>query len=196
MKLRRFAALAAICGAALALLGVSGARRATISQVNASSDFTNFESDPVHPICLSPDGKRLFALNVADARLSVFDVTPTGLIPVDEIPVGLEPVSLAARSANEVWVVDHLSDDVSIVDVNAGNVVKTLHVGDEPTDVVFAGTAGNDFAYVCLSQPDQIRAFNAATLTPVGLPIPVFSEDPRALAVSPDRSKVYAAAFE
>jgi YVTN family beta-propeller protein len=169
------------------------------SQSQATTDFTNFESHPVHPIALSPGGQRLFALNVPDARLSVFDVTPSGLVLVDEIPVGLEPVSVAARTDNEVWVVNHLSDDISIVDVAAGNVVKTLRVGDEPTDVVFAknSTAPNAprIAFVCLSAEDRVKAFDAATLTPLGA-IDIFSDDPRALALSPDTTQVYVAAFE
>ena len=35
---------------------------------------------------------------------------------VGSVVVGLEPVAVAARSDNEVWVVNHLSDSVSIVD--------------------------------------------------------------------------------
>ena len=36
------------------------------------------------------------------------------------VPVGLEPVAVAARSDDEVWVVNHLSDSVSIVELDAG----------------------------------------------------------------------------
>src|SRR5215207_4498449 len=61
--------------------------------------FANFEGAQTSPIRLSPGGTRLFAVNTADARLSVFDVT-TASLPrlVAEIPVGLEPVSVNARS--------------------------------------------------------------------------------------------------
>ena len=38
------------------------------------------------------------------------------------VPVGLEPVAVAARTDSEVWVVNHLSDSVSIVDVDARRV--------------------------------------------------------------------------
>ncbi len=46
------------------------------------------------------------------------------------MPVGLEPVALAARTDTEVWVVNHLYDSVSIVDVGATppRVVRTLPV--------------------------------------------------------------------
>ena len=58
---------------------------------------------------------------------------------VGDVPVGVDPVSLAVRpGTNEVWVVNHLSDTVSVVDAAARRVVATLAVGDEPTDVAFA----------------------------------------------------------
>ena len=189
--------IAPVC--ALAVASAFGSRPVQ-SQAPVASDFTNFESHPIHPICLSPSGQRLFALNIPDARLDVFDITPAGLTRVEEIPVGLEPVSIAARTDNEVWVVDHLSDDVAIVDVAAGNVVRTLRVGDEPTDVVFAKTSSapgaSRVAFVCLSAEDRVKAFDPVTLAPAGSPIPVFSDDPRALALSPDSTQVYVAAFE
>ena len=200
MRLRRIVAAAAVLGVSLAALALQGRDRAADSQPPVPTDFTNFESHPVHPICLSPSGNRLFAVNVPDARLSVFDVTPQGLVLADEIPIGLEPVSVAALSDDVVWVVNHLSDDVSVVDVAAGNVVRTLRVGDEPTDVVFArtSTAPNapTVAFVCVSQEDAIKAFDPATLIPVGTPIQVFGRDPRALTLSIDRTRVYVAAFE
>jgi DNA-binding beta-propeller fold protein YncE len=55
-------------------------------------------------------------------------------------------------------------------------------------DVVFAG----GLAYVSASRTNQIQVFNETTLVPVAT-IPLFGDNPRALAVSPDGSKVYAA---
>jgi hypothetical protein len=57
----------------------------------------------------------------------------------------MEPVAVAARTNSEVWVVNHLSDSVSVVDLSQmpPRVVRTLIVGDEPRDIVFAGTGGN-----------------------------------------------------
>ena len=109
----------------------------------ARAEFVTFESGQVRPLALSPDGERLFALNTPDDRLEIFAVAVDGSLTREaSVPVGLEPVAVAARSDSEVWVVNHLSDSVSIVDVASSppRVVRTLLVGDEPRDVVFAGT--------------------------------------------------------
>lgn len=107
----------------------------------AQQAFTTFESGQVRPLALSPDGSRLFAVNTSDARLEIFRIGSAGISPEASVSVGLEPVAVAARTASEVWVVNHLSDSVSIVDVssNPPRVVRTLLVGDEPRDIVFAG---------------------------------------------------------
>src|SRR5438045_4010076 len=67
-------------------------------------------------------------------------------VRIGAVQVGLEPVSVAARTNNEAWVVNNLSDDVSIVDLGTLHVSATLGVGDEPNDVVFAGASNK--AYV------------------------------------------------
>ena len=84
----------------------------------AAGSFTTFESGQVRPLALSPDGTRLFAVNTPDDRLEIFDVDGRRPDPHRRrSPVGLEPVAVAARTDGEVWVVNHLSDSVSIVDV-------------------------------------------------------------------------------
>jgi YVTN family beta-propeller protein len=107
----------------------------------APPEFLAFESGPVRPMALSADRTQLFAVNTPDGYLEVFSVDATGITPSHSIPVGLEPVAVAARANGEVWVVNHLSDSVSIVDPLAGHVVRTLLVGDEPRDIIFAGAA-------------------------------------------------------
>jgi DNA-binding beta-propeller fold protein YncE len=125
--------------AAAALLGIM-----SVTPARSESSFTLFESGQVRPLALSPDGTHLFAVNTPDNRLEIFRIGKRGLKHVDSIPVGLEPVAVAAHSNTEVWVVNHLSDSVSIVDLRQGfgprgRVVRTLLVGDEPRDIVFAG---------------------------------------------------------
>jgi DNA-binding beta-propeller fold protein YncE len=189
--------------------------------------FVEFESGPVRPLALSPDGTRLFAANTPNGTLDIFTITPAGLVPEARVPVGLEPVAVAARSDNEVWVVNHLSDSVSIVTLaGTPHVSRTLLVGDEPRDIVFAGTAGR--AFVTTAHRGQHRTNPSLTdvpgagdpkLTTPGVPradvwvfdpadlgnslggrpvkiMSVFTDTPRALAVSPDRNRVYVAGFK
>ena len=109
------------------------------------ADFMTFESGPVRPVALSPDGSQLFVTNIPDNRLEIFDVAAGGLTHADSVQVGMEPVAVAARTNDEIWVVNHLSDSISIIDLTTTpiRVTRTLLVGDEPRDIVFAGTDGN-----------------------------------------------------
>lgn len=192
----------------------------------AYSAFTAFESGQVRPLAMSPDGTRLFAVNTPDNRLEIFTITPAGLTLAASVPVGMEPVAVAARNNNEVWVVNHLSDSINVVDVttNPPRVIRTLLVGDEPRDIVFAGF-GNERAFITTahrgqnspyspdlmpSDPGQsttqgigradVWVFDAtnpgASLGGNELTIlTLFTDVPRALAVSADGNTVYAAGF-
>jgi DNA-binding beta-propeller fold protein YncE len=191
---------------------------------HATSSFTEFETGQVRPLAQSPDGTRLFAINTPDNRLEIFDVGTGTLTHVGSVPVGLEPIAVAARTNGEVWVVNHLSDSISIVDVTvpaSAHVVRTLLVGDEPRDIVFAGP-GATRAFITTAHRGQNTALQATIATVLlteglgradvwvfdatdlgtslgGTPstiINLFGDTPRALAVSPDGSRVYAAIFQ
>jgi YVTN family beta-propeller protein len=124
----------------------------------AQRSMVVFESGQVRPVTLTPDGSKLLAVNTPDNRLEVFSVNGGSLMQIDSIPVGMEPVSVAARSNTEIWVVNHLSDSVSVVDLSASpaKVVRTLLVGDEPRDIVFAGTGFNR-AFITTAHRGQQR---------------------------------------
>ena len=144
--------LTVTCLALLATMAIS----ATSAQAQPS--FITFESGQVRPIALTPDGNTLLAVNTPDNRLEVFSVSGGSLTHTDSIPVGMEPVSVAARDNDEVWVVNHLSDSISIVDVSGAVpiVERTLLVGDEPRDIVFAGAGGNR-AFITTAHRGQHR---------------------------------------
>lgn len=156
-----------------------------------SADYVNFESHQTRPICLSPDGTRLFAVNTPDGRLSVFDVsTPNDPAPVlvREIPVGLEPVSVNALTNDEVWVVNEVSDSVSVVSIPQAAVTDTLACKDEPADVAFAGGK----AFVSCARNNVVRVFDLGSHEELAI-IPLAGLSPHSLAVSNDGTKVYAA---
>ncbi|MFT5108017.1 MAG: YVTN family beta-propeller protein [Pseudoalteromonas tetraodonis] len=96
--------------------------------------------------------------------------------------VGIDPVSARFESDTSIWVVNQLSDTVSVVDVPNRIVAHTLQTDDEPADVVF--TAGPPRrAYVSCSQPDSILEFDPGQLGNAPLPIRIEGEEPRGLAV-------------
>ena len=93
-----------------------------------ATDFIAFESAPVRPMALSPDGGTLYVVNSPDNRLEMFSVDGTGLLNyTTSVPVGMEPVAVAVRDASEVWVVNHLSDSVSIVNVEPPPSTDAAH---------------------------------------------------------------------
>src|SRR5438552_2642705 len=200
--------------AVLGFLVAAGSARA--------GSFVTFESGQVRPLALSPDDTHLYAVNTPDDRLEIFDIDPQGnLTHSASVPVGLEPVAAAAHADGQhVWVVNHLSDSVSIVDVSSSppRVVRTLLVGDEPRDLVFAGPGGNR-AFITTAHRGQNSGVPLADFTTAGLgradvwvfdvtnlgstlggtpltKLTLFGDTPRALAASPDGNTVYAAVFQ
>ena len=178
---RRAAWLLLLLASALILVSIAVRARDLVSSTPVTPDFRNFESFQVHPLAITPDGTKLLALNTPDARLEVFAIGAGTLDTLGEVPVGLEPVSVHAQNDSIAWVVNHLSDDVSVVDLKHLSVTGTLRVGDEPTDVAFAGSP--ERAFVCVSGEDAVKSFNPATLAPAFAPTPIFGRHPRALAV-------------
>src|SRR5207247_9376314 len=96
---------------------------------SARAAFTNFESWHVRPLAIAPAGDQLFAVNTPDNRLAVYTITAGGITLAAEVPVGLEPVAVAVRTnlagQTEAWVVNHLSDSVSIVELDPPDVTRS-----------------------------------------------------------------------
>lgn len=157
-----------------------------------ADDLFQFESAPVHPVDMATSGNYLFAAHTADHRLVIFDLNTSPPKRVGDVMVGLEPVTVRVRDGNRVWVINHISDSISIVDVQNRRVVRTLLVGDEPTDVVFA----NNRAFVCVAGENRLRVFNLSDLTAAPTEIPLAMSHPRSLAVSSDGASVYVCALD
>ncbi len=167
----------------------------------ADVDFRNYEASLVHPLALSAAGDRLFAVNNPEGRLSIFNVAADGSLALaGDVPVGVEPVSLGVRpGTNEVWVVNHLSDSVSVVDVVARKLLATIAVGDEPTDVAFA--SGRAFVSLAGNE-DRVKVYDPSTRAQIAaldltdLANSRAGDDPRALAVNAAGTEVYAVMLE
>jgi len=214
--------LAVAIGGCSGSVGTAGGEStADLKKVPAGgNNYTLFETLQVRPLAMTPNGKTVVACNTPDNRLEIFHVAGNNkLVPMGSIVVGMEPVAVAARNNNEVWVVNHLSDSVSVVKVSDDGiaaVTRTLLVGDEPRDIVFAGP-GRSRAFITTAHRGQntgdgydlqtagvgradVWVFDANNLgAPAGgarlTKLTFFADTPRALAVSPDGLTVYAAAF-
>lgn len=110
---------------------------------NLTKDIV-FESVPSKPLALSEDGSLLYVVNSHANCLEIYTQEEKELKLVSAVSVGIGPVSVAVRTKGEVWVVNHVSDSVSIVSVDGQPHVKdTLQVGDEPWDIVFTSSKTN-----------------------------------------------------
>ncbi|MBI3776470.1 MAG: beta-propeller fold lactonase family protein, partial [Gammaproteobacteria bacterium] len=204
---------------AIILCSVLLAAPQLVSASTSTSTLTLFESGQVRPLAMSRDGKYLYAVNTPDAKLEVFSINSAGIEARGSVSVGLEPVAVAVRNENEVWVVNHLSDSVSVVDVHETEhprITRTLLVGDEPRDILFAGKK-HDRAFITTAHRGQnnpndpqlttpgigradVWVFDANHLGTIlgGTPLTIitlFTDTPRALAATPDGTRVYVAGF-
>jgi len=156
-----------------------------LSALLASAKEQFFFARQTHPLSISPDGSKLLALNSEQGRLSIF---ATGAAPVliREIPVGLLPVSVRLRTPDEAWVVNELSDSISIVSLSKGAVIATIATGDEPGDIAFASGK----AFVTCARDNRLDVFDPLSREKI-TEIPLKGLFPRSLVVSPDGSKIH-----
>ncbi|CAA0082329.1 Uncharacterised protein [BD1-7 clade bacterium] len=184
--------------------------------------YVNFESGPVRPIAKT--GNKVLITNTPNRSLEVFTTLPNGdLEHQSTVPVGIGPVAVNIAPDGSAWVVNHISDSISVVrfDQTLPYVDKTLLVGDEPRDIVFANGkafittahrgqhrthaslqgvdgAGDPALFTSGVSRADVWVFNANdTGSSVGgnpeKIVSLFGDTPRALAVTPDQRTVYVA---
>ena len=165
-------------------------------------------SPQVAPMALSNDGTRLYVANTTSGTLSVLDTSnPLAPTRLAELKVGHDPTSVAVlpglvNGDELVFVVNHISDSISVVSRNTLSVVQTIQELDaegvtrtnEPVSIAFAGPSR---AFVTLDEPNQvlvldIDASGKATINPTRLAIT--AQAPRGLTVS--GGKLFVASFE
>ncbi|HIK95934.1 MAG TPA: hypothetical protein EYG03_28650, partial [Planctomycetes bacterium] len=156
-----------------------------------------------HASPIAIHGGDVFVVNTPADTVDVIDAETRKV--QSRIHVGVDPVSIAVRpDGKEVWVSNHVSDSVSIIDNVPSSptylqVVATIQqfdpktkatTFDEPIGIAFAG---NDKAYVALSSENQIAVIDVATRK-VSKRLRIPAQDPRAIAVHGDR--LYVIPFE
>lgn len=194
MRSQALLAAALLCTLPFGLAMTCGSSEPTGSEL--------FAAPQVDPIALSPDGAFLYVVNTPAAALEVFHVASGARSGF--VPVGIGPSGLGVRpDGREVWVANHISDSVSVIDTDPASasylqVVETIQsvdgslvtLFDEPVDVAFASNAK---AYVSLSSRNQIAVIDATTYT-VSDFLPISAQEPRALRVA--NGKLYVTVLE
>ena len=191
----------------------------------ANPSYVGFESAAVRPIAFSADKQSIYITNIPNHSLDIYRYSNSGILSKQfSLPVGIEPVSVAVignGNNEQAWVVNHISDSISIIKFDREHpyIARTLLVGDEPRDIVFA----KEKAFITTAHRGQQRAnptlagvegagdpelhtagisradvwvfdINNLTKSLGGKPekiIELFGDTPRALAVTPDQKTVY-----
>lgn len=189
-----------------ALLGMSAFFAEALAVADAPKPpsavgYHAFLSPHASPIAVS--GGRVFVVNTQAGTVDVIAGETRALVA--RVNVGIEPVGIAVRpDGREVWVANHVSDSVSVIDADAESptylqVVATVQEFDpatkatrfdEPVGIAFAG---NDKAYVALSSENQIAVIDVGTREIVKR-LAITAQEPRAIAVRGDH--LYVIPFE
>ncbi|MFM7319352.1 MAG: YncE family protein, partial [bacterium] len=113
----------------------------------------------------------VYVTNTPADTVDVID--SSGKKVISRIHVGVNPAGLAIRpGGRELWVANHVSDSVSIIDIDPASPLRFAVVAtiqeidpktrstrfDEPVGIVFAG---HDKAYVSLSAENRIAVIDA-----------------------------------
>lgn len=170
-----------------------------------------WSASPVgHPTFVSPQSTPIVIdkglVYVANTPADTVDVIDTQTQELEcRIHVGVDPVSIAVRpDGKEVWVSNHISDSVSVIDSDPSSVTYLQVVAtvqefdaatkatrfDEPVGIAFASNAK---AYVALSSENRIAVVNVASRR-VEKRLKISAQDPRCLVVRGDR--LYVIPFE
>lgn len=206
-------AAAVMCAGMICSIIVPGGTGSGVSAAPSSARKGGSPRRPIrvgHPTFASPHASPIavhegdvFVVNTPADTVDVIDGETRKVR--ERINVGVDPVSVAVRpDGKEVWVSNHISDSVSVIDNVPDSptylqVVATIQhfdpkakatTFDEPIGIAFAG---NNKAYVALSSENQIAVIDVASRE-VTKRLRIPAQDPRAIAVHGDR--LYVIPFE
>ena len=160
-----------------------------------------FASPHANPIAIN--GELVFVVNTPADTVDVIEAKTKKI--KTRIHVGIDPVGIGIRpDGKEVWVSNHVSDSVSVIDTDSTSptylqVVATVQdfdprtkatTFDEPIGIAFAS---NEKAYVALSSENQIAVVDVASRN-IKDRLIITAQDPRSITVHGDR--LYVTPFE
>jgi len=179
-----------------------------MEEIEVKKDFTPKQVG--HPNLLSPHANPIITYNdfvfVANTAADTVDIiNKESSRVIKRVSVGVDPVSLALRpDGKEVWVANHISDSVSVIDNDRNSKTYLSVIGtiqdidfrtkstkfDEPIGIAFAD---NNKAYVALSSENKIAVVGVKEQK-VRRYLHIPAQDPRAIKVR--NGKLYVIPFE
>ncbi|MAF65561.1 MAG: hypothetical protein CMJ84_07870 [Planctomycetes bacterium] len=140
--------------------------------------WMNFELPPQDPICFSHDGGWVWVANQVGRQLQRFRIGHAG--PEYSLPLSPGVVAVVARpESEELWLVDHLTSSVGVMEGATGTLERTIRVGNAPQGLVFSGDGTR--AWVTCSSDNRVDVIDTATYEVVHS-IPVPGREPRGIA--------------
>jgi YVTN family beta-propeller protein len=170
-----------------------------------------YSSPQTNPIVVSEDGAYLLVANTTSGTVSLYArerlfqgaTLRAGRALLAEIPVGHDPVAIAQRpGSSHFWVANHISDTLSVIDVETRDVVDTIQeldaggvaTSDAPTGIAFSSPTR---AFVTLDDRNEVLVVDTqpdGSLPVISARLAIPAQAPRAVATM--GGKVYVAAFE
>lgn len=118
----------------------------------------------LHGLALSPDGQVVYATDIADNRIDLFDATGSAPRFLRSVTVGLYPVHVAfGQGGRFAYVTNFQGATVSVVDVAQSKVIATIQTPAGPHGL----TASPDgrFIYVACLNGQALAVIDTATNT-------------------------------
>jgi YVTN family beta-propeller protein len=115
-------------------------------------------------IVSSPDDSRLYFLHGREPVGYLFILDAKSQELLYQVPVGRGPIAMVIEG-DRGYVVNYLSDDVTVVDLKAAAVVKTIPVGHRP--IRAAGAIRIPYVLVANYGSDSVSVIDRESLKPV-----------------------------
>ncbi|MCP5057239.1 MAG: hypothetical protein GY937_10995 [bacterium] len=202
---------------AVALLAPSASEAGRPRASHEAFGHQSYLSPQSNPIAFSEcaTSSWVFAVSTTSNRVDVINAATNTWS--DHVRVGMDPVALAVKptatcAGRELWVSNHISDSVSVVDIDPSSasflqIVETIQEVDsngvsqfdEPVGIAFS--LNSNKAYVALSSRNDVAVIDTTTYA-VTSRLHITNQDPRALTVrrlgpnQGDPELLYVAAFE
>ncbi|MBI3609339.1 MAG: YncE family protein [Nitrospirae bacterium] len=112
-------------------------------------------------VVVSPDDARLYLLRDSEPQSGLLILDAATARPLHRIPVGRKPIAMA-MDGEIGYVVNYLSDDVTVVNLKTPEAVKTIPVGHRP--IRAATSARTPYLFVTNYGSDTLSVIDKNTL--------------------------------